>query len=307
MQRIFLIISLLLCGCTQSNNKAPAISNPLKDSIFINTFMDFRLGATCDETLNTVDSLINVKQIENFRKNESVWFRSCYTAASVDIMEESFRFEGSIIAKGESGQYNKYRADVELQFCNDSLYSVFVYPGVGYYSDRLNDDVIYEMLTDKYSVYYTPKTYGPTTINDDYDINWPNEINKSTSCNANLRTWRFKTSTIGVSTLTEQYINLTFESSSYRYIIENSSYSYLDECERNRLAEEIISKAILLNKECKCYDVLYFWYRNDIIQEQLDNIKAKEEERHRQYQIEQQQKQEEESKKLKEQFGKQTI
>ena len=53
--------------------------------------------------------------------------------------------------------------------------------------------------------------------------------------------------------------------------------------------------------------LIYFWYRNDIIQEQLDNIKAKEEESHRQYQIEQQQKREEESKKLKEQFGKQTI
>lgn len=53
--------------------------------------------------------------------------------------------------------------------------------------------------------------------------------------------------------------------------------------------------------------LIYFWYRNDIIQEQLDNIKAKEEESHRQYQIEQQQKRKEESKKLKEQFGKQTI
>lgn len=42
--------------------------------------------------------------------------------------------------------------------------------------------------------------------------------------------------------------------------------------------------------------LIYFWYRNDIIQEQLDNIKAKEEEGHRQYQIEQQQKREEESK-----------
>ena len=301
------ILVLLLYGCVQSNNKATTISNPLKDSIAINTFMNFKLGSSSNETIHIIDSLINIKQIENFRKNESVRFRWCYTAASVDRMKESYRFEGSIIAQGESGRYNKYRADIELQFYNDSLYSVFVYPGIGYYFDRLNDDVVYKMLTDKYSVHYVSKTYGPTTIYNDYHINWPNEITKDTSCNANLRTWEFKTSTIGVATLTTQYINLTFDSDSFKHIVANSYYGYWEEWERELLAEEIISKGILLNKKHESYDRIYFWYRNDIIQGQLDNIKAEEEEKHSRYQLEQQQKQEEESKKLKEQFGKQTI
>ena len=51
--------ALILCGCTQSNNKVTTASNPLKDSIAINTFMDFRLGSSRNETLHIIDSLID--------------------------------------------------------------------------------------------------------------------------------------------------------------------------------------------------------------------------------------------------------
>lgn len=311
--------ALILCGCTQSNNKVTTASNPLKDSIAINTFMDFRLGSSRNETLHIIDSLIDAKQIEDYRtiKNKTDRFSWRYTAASVDMMKERHRFKGSIIAKGKSGQYNKYNAYVEFQFYNDSLYSVFVYPGGGCYSDILNNEEVHNMLIDKYSEHYTLKNIGPTILSDYYELEglyayWsPDEISKYTSYSANSRVWEFKTSTIGVSTLTYRYTHWEFDSNSYMRVIKNSSYAdeldKMDEYDYARLSEEIISRAIIHHKENKSYDDVYFWYRNDIIQEQLDNIKTQEAERRRQYQLEQQKKREEESNKLKEQFGKQTI
>ena len=90
-------------------------------------------------------------------------------------------------------------------------------------------------------------------------------------------------------------------------VIKDSSYDERVEHERTWLAEDIISKAIIQSKTQDSYDIIYFWYRNDIIQEQLDNIKAEKEEKLRQYQIEQQNKRKEESNKLQEQFQKQAI
>lgn len=304
----------LLCGCTQSNNKVTTASNPLKDSIAINTFMDFRLGSSREEAFCIIDSLINVQQIKDYRaiKNDSDRFSWCYTAVSVDRMEKRHVFEGSIIAKGESGQYNKYRADVELQFYRDTLYSVFVYPARGYYFDGLNYEGVCNMFTNKYSAHYTLNTYGPTTIYDYYVVYWLlDKISKYTSYSANSKVWEFKTSTIGVSTLTYEYTDWEFDASSYKRAIEYSSYAHklydLDEYDHFRLSKVIFSKAIALNRKQESSDIMYFWYRNDIIQEQLDNIKTQEAERRRQYQLEQQKKREEESNKLKEQFGKQTI
>ena len=306
------IIVLLLCGCTQSNSKATIASNPLKDSIAINTFMDFKLSSSRNETLHIIDSLIDAKQIKDYRtiKNKTDRSSWSYNAASVDVMEECHWFEGTIIAKGKSGLYNEYSAYVELQFYRDTLYSVFVYPGRGYYSDGLSDEGVYNMLTDKYSEHYTSKTYGPTTIYDYYELHWrPScpQISKYTSCNANSRVWKFKTSTIGVATLTIKYTEWEFESNSYMHVIRKSSYDERVAHERAWLAEDIISNAIIQSKTYGDYDDTYFWYRNDIVQEQLDNIKAEKEEKLRQYQIEQQQKREEESNKLKNQFSKQTI
>jgi len=303
-------ISLTLCGCTQSHNKATLANNPLKDSIAINTFMDFRLGSSREEAFCIIDSLINVQQIKDYRaiKNDSDRFSWCYTAASVDRMEERHVFEGSIIAKGNSGQYNQYKANIELQFYQDTLYSVFVYPGSGYNFDGLSDEGIYNMFTDKYSEHYTLNTYGPITVSDYYELFWfGSEISKYTSFNANSREWEFKTSTIGVATLTTKYTEWKFEPDSYMRVIKDSSYDERVEHERTWLAEDIISKAIIQSKTQDSYDRIYFWYRNDIIQEQLDELKAEQKERQRQYQIEQQNKREKESNEMQKQFQKQTI
>lgn len=314
MQRIFLIISLLLCGCTQSNNKTTANSNPLKDSIAINTFMNFKLGASRNQTLEIIDSLINTNQIENCKavKNKFDRFGWNYTATSVYQMEERLSFEGSIIAKGESGQYNKYRADVELQFYRDTLYSVFVYPARGYYFDGLNYEGVCNMFTNKYSAHYTLNTYGPTTLYDYYVVYWLlDKISKYTSYSANSKVWEFKTSTIGVSTLTYEYTDWEFDASSFKRAIEYSSYAHklydLDEYDHFRLSKVIFSKAIALNRKQESSDLMYFWYRNDVIQERLNKIEAEKEEKLRQYQIEQQNKCKEESNKLQEQFQKQAI
>ena len=147
--------------------------------------------------------------------------------------------------------------------------------------------------------------------NDIGTVKIPDWIRKYTSYVANSNIWEFKTSTIGLSTLTYHYTRWGFDPNSYMRAIKNSCYANMlddmSDYDYARLAEEIISRAIVRNRENDSSDKLYFWYRNDIIQEQLDNIKAEKEEKLRQYQIEQQNKCKEESNKLQEQFQKQAI
>lgn len=312
--------ALILCGCTQSNNKVTTASNPLKDSIAINTFMDFRLGSSRNETENIIDSLLTNKLIKDyqphktFRSNKSNW---AYSAAHIERMDSYASFTGAIILKSKGGNYVEYDADCELQYFRDTLYSVLVYPGDRYFDNARDDLFVYEIFSNKYSHHYTPNTYGPIELYDEYDLDGvyaytsPDWIRKYTSYVTNSNIWEFKTSTIGLSTLTYHYTHWGFDPNSYMRAIKNSCYANMlddmSDYDYARLAEEIISRAIVRNRENDSSDELYFWYRNDIIQEQLDNIKAEKEEKLRQYQIEQQKKREEESSKLKEQFGKQTI
>lgn len=313
-------ISLTLCGCTQSHNKATLVSNPLKDSIAINTFMDFRLGSSRNETENIIDSLLTNKLIKDyqphktFRSNMSNW---AYSAAHIERMDSYASFTGTIILKSKGGNYVEYDADCELQYFRDTLYSVLVYPGDMYFDNARDDLFVYEIFSNKYSHHYTPNTYGPIELYDEYDLDGvyaytsPDWIRKYTSYVANSNIWEFKTSTIGLSTLTYHYTCWDFDPNSYMRAIKNSCYANMlddmSDYDYARLAEEIISRAIVRNRENDSSDELYFWYRNDIIQEQLDNIKAEKEEKLRQYQIEQQNKCKEESNKLQEQFQKQAI
>lgn len=313
-------ISLTLCGCTQSHNKATLVSNPLKDSIAINTFMDFRLGSSRNETENIIDSLLTNKLIKDyqshktFRSNKSNW---AYSAAHIERMDSYASFTGTIILKSKGGNYVEYDADCELQYFRDTLYSVLVYPGDRYFDNARDDLFVYEIFSNKYSHHYTPNTYGPIELYDEYDLDGvyaytsPDWIRKYTSYVANSNIWEFKTSTIGLSILTYHYTRWGFDPNSYMRAIKNSCYANMlddmSDYDYARLAEEIISRAIVRNRENDSSDKLYFWYRNDIIQEQLDNIKAEKEEKLRQYQIEQQNKCKEESNKLQEQFQKQAI
>lgn len=313
-------ISLLLCGCTQSNNKATIVSNPLKDSIAINTFMDFRLGSSRNETKAIIDSLISNKLIKDyqphktFRSKRSCW---AYAASHIERMDSYASFTGTIILKSKGGDYVEYDADCELQYFRDTLYSVLVCPGDRYFDNARDDLSVYEMFSNRYSHHYSPSTYGPIELFDEYDLDGvyaytaPDWIRKYTSYVANSNIWEFKTSTIGVSTLIYRYTHWKFDTNSYMRAIKNSFYANkledMSDYDYARLAEEIISMAIVRNRTNDNSDQLYFWYRNDIIQKQLDNIKAEEAEKNRQYQLEQQQKQEEENNKLKNQFSKQTI
>lgn len=313
-------ICLTLCGCTQSHNKETLANNPLKDSIAINTFMDFRLGSSRNETENIIDSLLTNKLIkdyqphETFRSNKSNW---AYSAAHIERMDSYASFTGTIILKSKGGNYVEYDADCELQYFRDTLYSVLVYPGDRYFDNARDDLFVYEIFSNKYSHHYTPHTYGPIELYDEYDLDGvyaytsPDWIRKYTSYVANSNIWEFKTSTIGLSTLTYHYTGWGFDPNSYMRAIKNSCYANMlddmSDYDYARLAEEIISRATVRNRENDSSDKLYFWYRNDIIQEQLDNIKAEKEEKLRQYQIEQQNKCKEESNKLQEQFQKQAI
>ena len=313
-------ICLTLCGCTQSHNKETLANNPLKDSIAINTFMDFRLGSSRNETENIIDSLLTNKLIKDYqphktsRSNKSNW---AYSAAHIERMDSYASFTGTIILKSKGGNYVEYDADCELQYFRDTLYSVLVYPGDRYFDNARDDLFVYEIFSNKYSHHYTPHTYGPIELYDEYDLDGvyaytsPDWIRKYTSYVANSNIWEFKTSTIGLSTLTYHYTRWGFDPNSYMRAIKNSCYANMlddmSDYDYARLAEEIISKAIVRNRENDSSDELYFWYRNDIIQEQLDNIKAEKEEKLRQYQIERQNKCKEESNKLQEQFQKQAI
>lgn len=313
-------ISLTLCGCTQSYNKETLANNPLKDSIAINTFMDFRLGGSRNETENIIDSLLTNKLIKDyqphktFRSNKSNW---AYSAAHIERMDSYASFTGAIILKSKGGNYVEYDADCELQYFRDTLYSVLVYPGDRYFDNARDDLFVYEIFSNTYSHHYTPNTYGPIELYDEYDLDGvyaytsPDWIRKYTSYVANSNIWEFKTSTIGLSTLTYHYTHWGFDPNSYMRAIKNSCYANMlddmSDYDYARLAEEIISRAIVRNRENDSSNKLYFWYRNDIIQEQLDNIKAEKEEKLRQYQIEQQNKCKEESNKLQERFQKQAI
>lgn len=313
-------ISLTLYGCMQSHNKVTKCGNPLKDSIAINTFMDFRLGSSQNETKTIIDSLLANKLITDyrphvtFRSNRSNW---AYSAAHIERMDSYASFTSTIILKSKGGNYVEYDADCELQYFRDTLYSVLVYPGDSYFDNARDDLSVYEIFSNKYSHHYSTNTYGPIELFDEYDLDGvdaytsPDWIRKYTSYVANSNIWEFKTSTIGVSTLIYRYTHWEFDSNSYMRAIKNSFYANklddMSDYDYARLAEEIISRAIVHNRENDSYDNLYFWYRNDIIQEQLDNIKAEQEERQRQYQIEQQNKRIKESEELQEQFNKQTI